>query len=70
MLINEHSDANTGHVEPIEEVVDAMLNCLINWVGFPKLDNTFGHGGYDIGMSITNLHQRLAKSGILYAQKY
>ncbi len=65
MLVNEHPDANSGHVESIKEVVDAVFNCLVDRVGFTKLNNTFCHSRYHISMSITNLHQRLAKSNDL-----
>jgi len=61
VLVDEHADADTGHVEAIEEVVDAMFHCLVDLVRFPHLDDALGHGWNDVGVPVANLHQRFTE---------
>ena len=69
MLIDEHADANAGHVETIKEVMDSMFNRLIDLMRFTQFDDTFGHRWDDIGVSISNYDQRFAESKISYFYK-
>ena len=57
MLVDEHTDADTRHIETIEEVVDAVFHRLIDLVWFAHLDNTFGHSWDDVGVPVPDLYQ-------------
>ena len=61
MLVDEHANANARHVEAVEEVVNAVFDCLVDLVRLPHFDDTLGHGGHDICVPVADLHQRVAE---------
>ena len=46
--------------------MDSVLGSLIDFVGFAKLDDTFGNCWNHISMPVTNLDQSLTKSTNIY----
>jgi hypothetical protein len=68
VLIDEHADADPGHVETIEKVMNSMFNRLVDRMRFTQFNHTFGHGRHDIGVTISNLDQSLAESKFLFEQ--
>jgi hypothetical protein len=63
MLVDKHPYANPRHIEPVEEILNAVLSVRINFVTFLEFENSLGHRLYDIRMPVADLHQCTTKPG-------
>lgn len=61
MLIDQHADADTGHVEPIQEVLDAILYLVVYFMGLLKFQHTLRHCLHNICVAVPYLYQRLTE---------
>jgi hypothetical protein len=61
VLIDQHADADTRHVEPVKEVLDAVLYLVIYFMGFLKFQHTLRHSLHDICVAVPYLYQRLTE---------
>jgi len=61
VLVDEHADADTRHVESVQEVLDTVLCLLVYFMGFLKFQNTLCHCLHHICMAVPYLYQRLTE---------
>ena len=64
VLVDEHSDADPGHVESVQEVLDAVVHLGVDRVRFFELKDALRHRLHHVRMPVANLHQCLAKPKI------
>lgn len=70
MLVDEHPDGNTIHVEPIEEVLDVGFSVGINLVGILQFHHTLSHCHHYIGVSVPDLQQSVCEPVLLKYKVY
>lgn len=58
MLVDEHSDGYSAHVEAVQEVLDILIGDWILAEGFLVLKNPLSHGGDHIIVPVPDIHQR------------
>lgn len=61
MLVDKHSDTDTGHVESIQKVLDRIFSLLVNFVRFFEFEDPLSHGGYNISVPVSYSNQTLAE---------
>lgn len=61
VLVDEHPNRNSRHVESIQEVLDAVLRVMINIMRLLKLQYALSHGLYYVRMSVSNFDQIAAE---------
>ena len=62
MLIDEHSNADARHVEPVQEIVDAVFDRWIHFVRLAHFNDAFRYGRHDVGVSVANFYQRVGET--------
>ena len=62
VLINKHADADSWHVEPIQEIVNSVFNGLIDRMRFSQFYNAFRHGRHNVRVTIANFYQSFTES--------
>lgn len=55
MLVEEHSDGNPAHIEPIQEILHVLAGDGVGTVGFFILHHTLSHGGHHVIVSVSDL---------------
>lgn len=64
MLVDEHSDGDAAHVEPIQEVLDVLVgDCVLGEVLF-VLDDALRHGRHHVVVSVPDGDQGIDKPGV------
>jgi hypothetical protein len=66
VLIDQHADADPGHVEPIQEVLDAVLYLVVYFMGLLKFQNTLCHCLHNICVAVPYLYQRLTEPEMIH----
>ena len=61
MLVDEHPNGNAGHVEAVEEVLNAVVCLLVHGVGLLQLQHALRHGLHHVRVPVANADQSLAK---------
>lgn len=61
MLINEHSNWDAIHVEPIKEVLYVSLSVGIDGMGILQLHHTLSHRHDNICVPVPDLYQRVCE---------
>lgn len=61
MLIDEHSDADSRHVQSVQKVLNTVLGLLVHGVRLLQLQNALGHCLHRVGVPIADHHQRFTK---------
>lgn len=57
VLVDEHTDGYSAHVESVQEVLYVLISKRILAKSFFVLDHSLGHGGYNIVVSVSDIHQ-------------
>ena len=62
VLVDEHSDADAAHVEPVEEVLYVVLGGGVHLDALFHLDHTLGHCLHHTAVPVPDLDQGLTKT--------
>ena len=61
VLVDEHTDGYSAHVEAVQEVLDVLVGDWILGEGFFVLYDTLGHGWHHIVVPVPDSHQGIHK---------
>lgn len=61
MLVDEHPDGDSAHVEAVQEVLDAVLCSDIRLVGLLQLDYTLRHSLHYVRVTVPDFDQSVAE---------
>lgn len=61
MLVDEHPDRYPRHVEPIQEILYAVLGVVVHVVGILQLEDALRHRLDDVRMPVPDPDQRVAE---------
>lgn len=62
VLVEEHSDGNPAHVEPIQKILHVLAGDGVGTVGLFKLHHTLSHGGHHVIVSVPDLNHSLCEA--------
>ncbi len=62
MLVDEHTNGDAVHVKAVQKVLNILTCHRICLKRISILDDTLGHGGYHIIVSVPDGHQSVHKS--------
>lgn len=62
VLVDQHTDGNSGHEEPVQKVLNVVLRLSIDVVRFLELQHPLRHSFHDVLVPVPDLHQRLTES--------
>lgn len=61
VLIDEHPDGYSGHVEAIQKVLNAVFSVTVHVVWFLQLQNALRHRFHHVRVPVPDFHQLVAK---------
>lgn len=63
MLVHEHADGDAAHVEAVQEVLHVLVGDRVHAKGLLVLKDALSHGGHDVVVTVTDVHQSLCEAG-------
>lgn len=62
VLVEQHSDGYSAHVEAIEEILHVLADHRVGAVGLLVLHNPLSHGGNDVIVSVSDLNDGVCET--------
>ncbi len=62
VLIQEHSDRDPAHVEPVQEVLDVLAGDGVSPVGLLIFHHSLSHGGHHIIVAVSDLNHSICET--------
>lgn len=62
VLVQEHSDRDPAHVEPVQEVLDVLAGDGVGPIGLLKFHHSLSHGGHHIIVAVSDLNHSICEA--------
>lgn len=62
VLVEQHSDGDSAHVEAIEEILHVLADHRVGAVGLLVLHHPLSHGGNDVIVSVSDLNDGVCET--------